>query len=250
MSNVSTLSIAGRALGRSLVLLTISILLTASIGPLLGITSVSLSTGRIKPHTQVLLTVGSSVPSFFLGTLAIAFVIYLARASWYPGRGSLLPVQGFGLTTHLIFPVLTLSLRPILLIAHLTAGLIEDEFHRDYVQVAHSKGLPWSIILWRHIVPNILSPVLISIGQGIRILVSTLILVEALFDWRGIGGQFVQVISLTTDRTASRLFLNPELLALVLMLLGAILLLADLLTSTLAYLADPRLRRTPNKAYL
>lgn len=228
-----------RALGKSAVLFGVAVLVTMVLGPLLGVLALQRRTNRIAPWAQVCLTIGSSVPGFFLGTLAIAAAILWARR-FSPGNPPL-PVQGYGIDSHLILPVLTLASRPILYVAHLTAGLIEDELQQDYVRVARSKGVPWRGLLWRHAVPNVAAAVVMVLAQSLRVLASTLILVEAVFDWRGVGWLVLNMIAL--DRANAGLFLQPDILAVIVVLFALVLLLADIAASIVAYRADPRLRR-------
>lgn len=236
-----------RPLMNTLWLLLIGVGVTVVLGPLVGVLAVSPRTGRIGRRAQLVLTVGSAVPGFFLGSLLIVALIYLARADWYPGRGTPIPVQGFGIDAHLILPVLTLAARPVLYIASVTAGLLENELQQEYVRVARSKGLGWGRLLWRHAFPNIVAPVTVTIGQSLRLLISGLILAEALFDWRGLGRLFLLVVAIESRGRTTEYFLKPELLALILVFFGLVLLLADLIASVIAHLADPRLRQVDER---
>jgi ABC-type dipeptide/oligopeptide/nickel transport system permease component len=198
-------------------------------------------TRRISPRAQMILTVGSALPGFFLGSVLIAAILYGSRYLYW-GQGTLIPIQGFGLDAHLIVPTITLAVRPLLYVAYITAGLLEHELQQDYVRVALGKGLSWAALLRRHALPNIVAPVVVALGQSLRFLVSGLILVEALFDWRGLGRMFMQTIALNNTLRAAPIFLNAELLALIFVIFGGLLLLADLLAGIVAQLADPRLR--------
>jgi ABC-type dipeptide/oligopeptide/nickel transport system permease component len=53
---------------------------------------------------------------------------------------------------------------------------------------------------------------------------------------------FMQTIALNNTLRAAPIFLNAELLALIFVIFGGLLLLADLLAGIVAQLADPRLR--------
>jgi peptide/nickel transport system permease protein len=234
-------------LKHSLILLGLALALTVVLGPLLGVLAITRETGRIAPRAQLVLTIGSALPGFFLGSVLIAVILYGSRYLYW-GSGTFVPIQGFGLDAHLIVPTITLAVRPVLYVAYITAGLLEHELQQDYVRVALGKGLGWRRLLWRHAFPNIAAPVMLSIGQSLRFLASGLILVEALFDWRGVGRMFMQTIALNNSLRASMLFLHPELLAFIFVLFGALLLLADFGTSVVAHLIDPRLRRTTDRA--
>lgn len=228
-------------LKNSLVLVGLALALIVVLGPLLGVLAINRDTQRISPRAQLVLTIGSALPGFFLGSVLIAVILYGSRYLYW-GQGTFVPIQGFGLDAHLIIPTLTLAVRPMLYVAYMTAGLLEHELQQDYVRVALGKGLSWRAMLWRHTFPNIVAPVLVALGQSLRFLVSGLILVEALFDWRGLGRMFMQVLALSNNLRASAIFLNPELLAFIFVLFGGLLLLADFLASIVAQLVDPRLR--------
>jgi ABC-type dipeptide/oligopeptide/nickel transport system permease component len=228
-------------LNNSLALLGLALALVVILGPLLGLLAIDRQTRRISPRAQMILTVGSALPGFFLGSVLIAAILYGSRYLYW-GQGTLIPIQGFGLDAHLIVPTITLAVRPLLYVAYITAGLLEHELQQDYVRVALGKGLSWAALLRRHALPNIVAPVVVALGQSLRFLVSGLILVEALFDWRGLGRMFMQTIALNNTLRAAPIFLNAELLALIFVIFGGLLLLADLLAGIVAQLADPRLR--------
>jgi ABC-type dipeptide/oligopeptide/nickel transport system permease component len=242
INRVAILEYIATPLKNSLALLGLALLLVLLLGPVLGLLAVQRDTGRIGPRAQLVLTVGSALPGFFLGSVLIAAILYGSRYLYW-GSGTFIPIQGFGLDAHLIVPTLTLAVRPILYVAYITAGLLEHELQQDYVRVALGKGLSWRRLLWRHTLPNIAAPVLIAQGQSLRFLVSGLILVEALFDWRGMGRMFMQTIALNSSLRASSIFLHAELLAFIFVLFGGLLLLADFLAGLIAQLVDPRLRR-------
>jgi ABC-type dipeptide/oligopeptide/nickel transport system permease component len=233
-----------RPLERSARLFAVAAAVTVVLGPTLGLVSVSRRTGRIRGSAQAILSIGSTVPGFFFGTVLIALLLYLSRAGITPGRGTWIPVQGYGTTWHMVLPVLTLALRPTMYVAYLTAGMVEGELQQDYIRVARSKGIGWQGQLWRHALPNIISPVIVALGQSTRMLVSGLLLVEALFDWRGLGWQFWQVIALGEPGVSrSPVYLHAPLAATLLAIFAAALLLADLIAAVIAHLVDPRLRR-------
>ncbi len=242
IQNVPIASYLGTACVNSAGLLLCALGVTVLLGPCLGVLAVSRHTSRIRPAAQVVLTVGAAVPGFFFGSLLIVLVLLLSRASGWQ-LAALLPIQGFGWDAHLIVPVLTLALRPVLYVANVTAGLLEDELQQEYIRVAHGKGLPWGHVVWGHAIPNVRATVLTTLGQSLRLVASTLILVEALFDWRGVGWQFLNVIALNRRGQPSVVFMQPALLAIVVACFGLVLLLADLVASVMATWADPRLRQ-------
>jgi len=237
-----------RPLANSAVLVGTALVLTLVLGFPLGIAALSRRTGRVSAPATLLLTAGSSLPSYFFAAVTISLVIYIVRAGYRPLR-DVLPWQGFGFDQHLILPVAALAVRPIFYIARVVAGLVEDEFQQDYVRTARSKGVPWRGLLWRHALPNIVSPVLVAIGQSLRIVVGQLIVIEALFNWPGLGRMFLGATGIRTDGgAASPFFGNPFILSTFAVVFGVFLLSTDLIASVLAYNADPRQRRAVSTA--
>lgn len=230
-------------LKNSLVLIAISLFITAVLGLLLGFTAISFETQRTRPWSLILTTAGASIPGFLLGGIVISIIVY---QTLYSGLAKTpIPISGYGLDSHLILPLLVLATRPTLHIAKVTAGLLENELQKNYVRAARGKGVRWFRLLWRHAFRNIIAPVLIVIGQSLRLIVGTLLIAEMMFLWPGIGRFFVYaVISNESFSAGTQFFAHPELIAALTVLMGLILLTADLLASLCAYLADPRLRES------
>lgn len=226
----------------SLVLLSLTMVITFIGGPLLGYFSISKRTRRIRPGAVVLTTIGQSMPGFFLGVVILALMIY-GIFSLRQGRTPL-PISGYGLDEHLILPVLVLATGPMLQVARVTANMLENEFQQDYIRVAESKGLAWPALFWRHAFPNIISAVFLTLGRSARWLVSGLLVVETLFLWPGLGRIFTYTVGVRIDgREPIGFYLEPDMLSALAVVFGVGLLLADLLTSVLAYWSDPRLNR-------
>jgi peptide/nickel transport system permease protein len=225
----------------SLVLLLTALAIIVVLGPLLGILSISPQTGRVRGWALALSEFGQAVPPFFLGIVVLGALIYDAFRT--PGRGPLLPLSGFGFDRHLILPVLVLAARPILQVARITATLSEHELQQEYVRVAHGKGLSWRAVYWDHVLPSIVSAVVIALGQSARLLIAGLMIVETLFLWPGLGRVLMAAAGIRTDgRTPVTLFGNPDLLAVLAVIFGLWLLLADFITAVVAHWLDPRLQ--------
>jgi peptide/nickel transport system permease protein len=227
----------------SLILLLLALVLTMTLGPLLGFAAISRRTQRVGRLGTAILTIGASFPSYLFATAAIVILIYTGRRLGIPIR-NYVPWQGYGLDMHLLLPTLALAVRPVFYIARITSGLLEHELQQDYVRIARGKGVPPGLILRRHALPNIASPVIVSSGQAIRMLVSQLIIVEAIFNWPGIGRLFLLTIGIRTDGgDANPFFGQPEIIAALALIFTLLLLIVDTLASLLAHRADPRLYR-------
>lgn len=229
-------------LGQSLVLLAAALALILLLGPVIGFLSVSPRSRRITPLALTLTTLGASMPGFFLGVAIISVMLYTVL--YNPNvRATPLPISGFGYDNHLILPILVLASRPVLQVARLTAGFFEHELQKDYIRVARSKGLSWFRLFWTHVVPGIISPIVVTIGQSTRLLVSGLIIVETLFQWPGVGAMFMMGVGIRTDgRAPIQYFGSPPLLAILAVVFGAMLLTSDFVATLFATWLDPRVR--------
>ncbi|MFD3166178.1 ABC transporter permease subunit [Herpetosiphon sp. NSE202] len=218
---------------RSAKLLGLAFLMTIVLGLGMCLLAISPRTGRISPVMVSVFTLGNAIPGFFLGSLLILALLYVKRIGWT--NQLLLPVQGYSTAKHMILPALILALRPAFYIASIGASLLENEFQQDYVRFAKSKGLRWSTIVRRHAIPNVAPAVFASLGRGLQMAVGSLVLVEALFDWRGIGWMLFNTLTNTKAIT----FFNPLILGLLLAMMGAVLIAVDLLASVLSLWINP-----------
>lgn len=232
--------ILGGPVQNSLVLVGFALLVSIMLGLLAGFLAVSARTKRMSSFGLFVLAAGSSMPGFLLGGVLLSAMVYLVFFT--EATTTFLPISGYGLDEHLILPVLVLAIQPTLHLAKVVAGLLEDELQKDYIQVARSKGLSWLALLRSHALPNMASPILVTIGESVRLMVGALVIIEAVFIWPGIGRIFLFTIGLRLDaRPPGIYFGNPPLLAAIAVVLGIILLFSDLFFSLLAYSFDPRL---------
>ncbi len=170
---------------RSLALLVGAAVLAFVVGTLLGVAAALLrrrawASGGIVGLTTLL----SAVPAFFAAYFLQILVIIVGAT---PEGGNLLPVFGFGYDSHLVLPLLSISVPAIAYTAQLTATRMQDVLDSDFITTANAKGLPTSWILGVHVMPHVRPVLLEALGSGLRVSVASLPIVEYLFQWRGIG---------------------------------------------------------------
>ena len=234
--------------GASFGLLAIALALSVLLGTIFGLRAAQAEPPTVASWLTSFSTVGLAMPTFFLGGLFFAAWFIYVRWS---GGVLPLPLQGFGWDAHLIMPALVLMLRPSVQIGQLTAGMLADELGKQYVRAARSLGNSWQRIRWKHALRNVLAPVLLAIAGSVRLLVGELIVVEWLFNWPGLGSLLAQTLipsgvasSVGGADAGGLLFLNPPVVAAVLVVFAALFLITDLIATLLAQGFDPRLRET------
>jgi len=182
---------------------------------------------------------GFSVPNFWLGMMLIlTFSVWLG---WLPasGRGEPVKVMGVGLTlftaegwSHLIMPAINLALANIALVLRMTASGVIEAQSQEYVKFARAKGLRPGRIVRRHILRNILIPVVTVIGMEFGSLIAYSTITETVFAWPGMGKLLIDSVY-HLDR--------PVVVAYV-MLATLIFVVVNLIVDILYAALDPRVQ--------
>ncbi|HRM59472.1 MAG TPA: ABC transporter permease, partial [Megamonas funiformis] len=74
--------------------------------------------------------------------------------------------------------------------------VILDELHQDYVIGARARGLSEKAILWKHILPNAILPLITLLGMSIGWLLGGVAVIETVFAWPGMGRMAVYAITM------------------------------------------------------
>lgn len=227
----------------SLGLLGIALTLSVIVGLYLGFKATKNDPPDVSRWLTVFSTIGLAMPSFYIGSLLIiALVFYILWKG--PDSNVLLPLSGYGWDLHLVLPVLALMARPTFQLAQVTSGVLSGELGKQYVIAGRSFGQSWRSIRLHFALRNVIAPVILTIAGLQRFLVGELILIEWLFRWPGLGRilGWTLVPAQLTSSAGSPLFLNPPIMATVLVLIAAFFLIADFSAAVLVRYLDPRLR--------
>ncbi len=135
--------------------------------------------------TMLLATAGVSVPSFVLATMLV-YVLAIQLG--------LLPAAMWGGVEYVIMPALALAAHPMAFIARLTRASMLEVLAQDYIKTARAKGLPPTVILYRHALKNALIPVITYIGPMSASVLTGSFIIENIFAIPGLGRHFVTSI--------------------------------------------------------
>lgn len=202
-----------------------ALLLALMVGVLLG-TFAALNANRWPDLVAMLVAViGISIPNFVIAPLLIL---------WLAVYWQWLPVGGWngGDVTHLILPVITLALPFIAYIARLVRGSLIEEWSKEYIRTARSKGLSVRQTLFKHALRPALLPVISYLGPAAVGLMTGSVVIEQIFGIPGLGRYFVQG-ALNRDYT---------LVLGVVLVIGIMTLLFNLLVDVLYSWIDPRMK--------
>ncbi|MGH6943522.1 MAG: ABC transporter permease [Geminicoccaceae bacterium] len=131
---------------------------------------------------------------------------------------------------HLALPAVTLSLGGMATITRFTRSGVLDTLQRDFVLYEKAVGYPRWLIIGVYVLRNSLVATITQLGLLFGVLISGGVVVEAIFDWPGIGTYLVQAI-FTSDYKA--------ILA-VTLLVGVIYAIVNILVDLIHGLIDPR----------
>jgi peptide/nickel transport system permease protein len=135
-----------------------------------------------------------AIPTFWLGVLLV--LIVSLRLGWLPPSGYV-PFRDdpLGAIRLLILPSLTLGAYLSAIFAGFLRAAISDVLAQDYVRTAAGKGLAAPAIVRGHVLRNALIPVVTMLGIQFGGLLGGAVIVEAIFDWPGLGRLLVTSIS-------------------------------------------------------
>jgi peptide/nickel transport system permease protein len=137
------------------------------------------------------LVMALAVFGFSFPVFVIAYLLMFPFALWT----TLLPVQGYvsiaddigGFFSHIAMPSLTLAIVFIALIARMTRASVLEVLSQDYIRTAHAKGLRPSAVLFGHALRNASVPIVTTIGLGVALLISGVVVTETVFAIPGLG---------------------------------------------------------------
>ena len=130
--------------------------------------------------------IGVSMPNFWLGLILL--YVFGLKLGWFPIASSTVTLNG------IILPAVTLAIYQSTKYVRQVRTVILDELHQDYVIGARARGLSESAILWKHILPNAVLPLITLLGMSIGWLLGGVAVIEIVFSWPGIGNMAVRAI--------------------------------------------------------
>jgi len=158
--------------------------------------------------------------------MSIALPVYLLAANFLFGRiFKLVPVYN-----HPLLPIFIFVLYGIGGQIRFFRTVFLDQIDQDYVRTARAKGLREAHILFRHVLPNSLIPILTSVVMALPFLITGSLLLEQFFGIPGMGDMLYAAIQGKDFQVIK-----------VMVYLGSLLYMLGSLLTDLSYAAaDPR----------
>jgi peptide/nickel transport system permease protein len=248
------LDIAQR-LPATLELIVASLLLSVGIGVPLGVFAALRYNQGPDYLLRIFSVLGVAVAAFWLAIMLQ--LLFSMQLGWLPLRGELAeaippPARVTGsilldsvidgrwdaftdALRHLVLPAVTLGFGGMASIVRFTRAGVLETLQNDFVFYERAVGYRRSRLIWRYVLRNSVTATITQIGLLFGSLIAGGVVVEAIFDWPGIGSYTVQAI-LTGDR---------QVMLAVTLLIGAIYAVVNIITDVVHGLIDPRLLDRP-----
>lgn len=174
---------------------------------------------------------GVSLPDFFWGIMMI--LLFARGLGWLPSSGVADPAADFGAALrYAILPSLALGLGLMAHLTRMTRSTMVGILNQEFVRVARAKGLSERVVVWRYALANAIGPVMTIAGLQVGYLFGSIIVVETLFNYTGMGW-------LTYQALLNR---DVPLIQATVFVIAAVVMLINLLVDLLYVLVDPRIR--------
>lgn len=221
--NRSVREIIAQTLPRSMVIGAGALTLALALGIGLGTFAAVHHHGWQDRLAMTLALVGICLPAFLLAPLAI-----LLFAIVFP----IFPVAGWGTASHLLLPILCLSLPYAAYCARLMRTSMLEILGQDFIRTARAKGLDEQKVIYKHALKLAILPLISYAGPLAANILTGSLVIEEIFKIPGVGAFFVNGV------------LNRDVFLVggIVIVYSALLILMNILADVLLATLDRRVR--------
>jgi peptide/nickel transport system permease protein len=230
--NQSVASLIGERLPKTLLLTVVSTVVAVLIALPVGLLQAVRRNRAVDHALTGLAMVLYAMPLFFLALVLI--IVFALTLRWLPPEAP----QGdtvaaiLSQPAGLVLPVATLALVSVAAFSRYARSAALDSLAEDYIRTARAKGARTWHVLARHVTPNAVLTVVTLLGLYVPYVFSGALVVEAIFNYPGMGLLFWNAAQ-TRD--------YPTLLGVTLIIAIATV-VGSLLADVLYAVLDPRVR--------
>jgi peptide/nickel transport system permease protein len=172
----------------------LAIVLSVLIALPLGVAAAARRNGLADIVASFISQISIAVPGFWVALLLI--LLFSTTLGWMPAGG--FPGWNEGIvpaSRALALPAVALALPQAGVLTRVTRTAVLDVLHEDFIRTARAKGLSRRNVLWSHVVPNALVPILTILGLQFTFLIAGAVLIENVFNLPGLGRLAYQALS-------------------------------------------------------
>ncbi len=142
------------------------------------------------------------------------------------------PIWGFESWSYLLLPVCIGIISGLGSNLRFYRTVLLDELYKDYVRTAYAKGLGPVAVLFRHVLPNAMIPIVTQTALALPFLYTGSLLLESFFGVPGLGGLSVNAINSS----------DVDVVRGVVLVGSSLYVVASLLTDVCYAIVDPRVK--------
>lgn len=207
-----------------------SLLIGAAIGIPLGVLTAVKRDTWVDYLGRVFALSGFSFPAFYLGILLL--LLFSLKLEWLPIVHAFETHTWSERVINLLLPAASLGIIQAAYITRLTRSTMLEQLGMDYVRTARSKGLSERTVNYKHVLKNVMIPVITAMGLYTGTILGGAVLTETIFSRPGVGKLLVGAI---TQR-------DYTLIQSGLMVFAFIIVIVNLIVDLSYALFDPRVK--------
>ncbi|WP_088830049.1 ABC transporter permease [Paenibacillus tyrfis] len=199
---------------------------------LLGLISALYKNRFIDRMLSLTAYIGISLPGLWFAILLI--YLFSVKLHWLPSMGMrTIGVNSvWDIVKHGMMPCMVLCATHISVYMRYIRSSTISQLEEDYVQIQYAYGSNRRTVLFRHVLRNVLLPVITIMGLSLPELLAGSFLVESIFSWPGMGSLGVNAV----------FGLDYPLIMSITMLSSFLLIVGNLAADLLYGLVDPRIK--------
>nr|WP_255555512.1 ABC transporter permease [Enterovibrio paralichthyis] len=179
----------------TMILAGVSFVLCSFLGIIAGVVSAARQFSLADKGITLVVLLGISIPSFFLGMMMI--LLFAVNLRWLPVSG-MYAIYGGGdlpdLLMHLIMPAVALASVATGVIARLSRSAMLEVLRQDYIRTARAKGVHERKVIWKHALKAAMVSIIPVLGIQAGFVLSGAVYIEMVFQWPGVGKMLVEGI--------------------------------------------------------
>jgi ABC-type dipeptide/oligopeptide/nickel transport system permease component len=178
-------TVIGNALPKTGILLFFAILLELIFGVLFGVLAAVKANTWVDKLISGFAVIFQSIPNYWVSLIFISII----TVKWH-----LLPSIGYKSPIYAVLPAIVLSLQPMAVLIRNIRSSMMGSLTQGFVKAAKARGVPWRIYMFKYAFRNSLIPMLTLFGAQLSYIVGSIVVVEFVFGYPGIGLQTLNAI--------------------------------------------------------
>jgi peptide/nickel transport system permease protein len=164
----------------------ITLLFATLVGIPLGVVAAIREGGTLDTIIQSFNLVGLAAPVFWVGLMLLVGASSLL--AWSPPLRFVPPTRSLAENLEiLILPVASLGFLQAAAYSQFVRQNVVSALHQEYVRTAVAKGVPVRLIFFKHILRNVLIPIITFMGLILIQILGGVVIIESLFALPGLG---------------------------------------------------------------